>query len=313
VTIAALARAAGIKQRGDYPPARYLAAAEKGFAHLESKNLAYDDDHQENIIDDYAALLAASELYAATHKGGYLDSARKRAGSLVKRLHKDERYSGFWRADGAGQRPYFHAAEAGLPVVALLRYAALEPEGPRRQTAIETIGKSLTFELGITREVFNPFGYARQYVRDLDGSKRGAFFFPHKNESGYWWQGENARLGSLAAAALLASRALPAMKKDLIAYATDQLDWIFGLNPFDTCFMHGKGRNNAEYLPENPNAAGGICNGITGGYDDEHDVAFLPAPYDKDPGQNWRWSEQWLAHGAWATLALAAQAAVYGP
>ena len=61
---------------GDYPAARYLAAAEKGFAHLQAKNLEYVDDHQENIIDDYTALLAATELYQATKKAR---TSRRRA------------------------------------------------------------------------------------------------------------------------------------------------------------------------------------------------------------------------------------------
>ena len=58
------------------------------------------------------------------------------------------------------------------------------------------------------RQAPNPFGYARQYVKD-PGGKRAAFFMPHRNETGYWWQGENARLASLAAAALLGSRLAP--------------------------------------------------------------------------------------------------------
>jgi hypothetical protein len=37
-----------------------------------------------------------------------------------------------------------------------------------------------------------------------------------------------------------------------------------------------------------------------------------PPPHDQDPGENWRWSEQWLPHGAWLVLALAAQQAALG-
>jgi hypothetical protein len=40
--------------------------------------------------------------------------------------------------------------------------------------------------------------------------------------------------------------------------------------------------------------------------DDGNDIAFLPKPWDADPSHNWRWSEQWLPHGAWMFLALAA-------
>ncbi len=313
VAIAALARASTLKLHGEYPSARYLAAAKLGFAHLTQNNLQYDDDHQENIIDDYTALLAASELYAATKSGSYLDSARKRSAALIARLHRDTRYGGFWRADATGERPFFHAVDAGLPVIALLRYAALETDSPLRQRALEAIHESLTFELQLTHEVANPFGYGRQYVKALNGPKHSAFFIPHENESGYWWQGENARLASLAAAALAAAQVLPTGKPELTTYAVDQLDWIFGLNPFDVCFLHGRGRNNAEYVPETPNLPGGICNGVTAGYTEEHGIAFLPEPFAHDPEQNWRWSEQWLPHVAWAILALSEQHATLNP
>lgn len=313
MAIAALARAATLAQSGEFSARAYLAAAEKGFAHLQAHNLRYLDDHQENVIDDYCALLAAVELHQATKKDGYLAAARSRRDSLVKRLHRDQAFSGFWRADASGERPFFHATDAGLPVVALLRYIAVEPHAGLREEATKAVLASLQFELAITREVANPFGYARQYVRDLGQGKRSAFFFPHQNESGYWWEGESARLASLAAAAFMAGRHVPPeLRRQLEAYAVDQLDWTFGLNPFDACMQRGQGRNTPDYSPDWPSAPGGVASGITSGFDDEHDIALLPPPHDKDPAQDWRWSEQWLPHGAWLVLALAAQQAALG-
>jgi hypothetical protein len=310
MAIAALARAATLGQSGEFPASAYLAAAEKGFAHLQVHNLRYLDDHQENVIDDYCGLLAAVELRQATSKDEYLAAARSRRDSLVKRLHRDEAFSGFWRADATGDRPFFHAVDAGLPVVALLRYVAVEPDAGLREEATKAVLASLQFELAITREVANPFGYARQYVKDLGKGKRSAFFFPHQNESGYWWEGESARLASLAAAAFLGGRhAPPELRRELEAYAIDQLDWTFGLNPFDASMQRGQGRNTPDYSPDWPSAPGGVASGITSGFDDEHDIALLPPPHDQDPGENWRWSAQWLPHGAWLVLALAAQQA----
>jgi hypothetical protein len=311
MAIAALARASTLSSSGEFASSRYLDAATKGFAHLQQHNREYLDDKQENIIDDYCALLAATELYHATKKPEFLDAARQRRASLINRLSKDDKFDGFWRADDKGARPFFHASDAGLPVVALLRYAAVETEAAQRDEALNAVRRSLQFELTITREVANPFGYARQYVKDLGKGTRSAFFFPHENESGYWWQGENARLGSLAAAALLGARHTSGdMRRDLETYAVDQLNWIFGLNPFDASMQHGKGRNNPDYMPEWPNAPGGVCNGITSGFADEHDIALLPMPQAEDPAQNWRWGEQWIPHGSWLVLALAAQASL---
>ena len=310
LAIAALARVSALKRSGDYAPAEYLAAAEKGFQHLQAHNLEYVGDHKESIIDDYCALLAASELYNVTTNTAYLQAARIRADSLAKRISKDDRYSGWWRADEDGTRPFFHVVEAGLPVVALVRYLQFENDTGRKTVAVKAIQDSLRFELAITKEVSNPFGLARQYVKDVGDGKRSAFFFPHKNETGYWWSGENSRLASLATAALLGSRfTTTEMAAELKAYGRSQVNWILGLNPYDICMLQGKGRNNpSNYVAGAPNPSGGICNGITSGVEDEHDIAFLPAPYGQRGEWSWRWNEQWIPHSAWMILAFAAEA-----
>jgi hypothetical protein len=307
LAIAALARASSVASNAE--ATAFREAAVRGFAHLEAHNREYLDDGEENIIDDYCALLAATELYRAAGQERFLAAARLRAERLAERLHQDERYSGWWRADSRGERPFFHAAEAGLPVVALLRYLQSEADEGRAGRARAAVLRSLEFELWITAEAPNPFGYARQYVKPVDGPRRAAFFFPHRNESGYWWQGENARLASLAAATRLASASLdpdPGLQARLQIYAADQLNWILGCNPFGACLLHGFGRNNPEYEERWPNAYGGICNGITGGFADEEDIDFLPWPYAERGEHRWRWSEQWLPHAAWYLLAVCA-------
>ena len=227
-------------------------------------------------------------------------------------MSTDDRYKGWWRADDTGDRPFFHAVEAGFPIVALCRFLQIEKQDPNRQRIITALRTSVDFELGITTEANNPFGYARQYVKAVnEPAKRAAFFMPHKNETGYWWQGENARLASLASAFSMAMPYLSeAQNPRARRYAADQLDWILGLNPFDMCMLDGAGRNNPEYHETggNLNYRGGVCNGITGA-DDETDIAFMPPPYDKDVNARWRWAEQWLPHSSWLMLALAASLA----
>ncbi|MCU4176146.1 glycoside hydrolase family 9 protein [Carboxylicivirga sp. N1Y90] len=311
VSIAALARISQLNIAGEFDSETYLNAAIKGFDHLIANNLKYVDDGKENIIDDYCALLAAVELFSATEDKKYLTHARQRASNLTNRLMDDERMSNWLRADDEGLRPFFHGAEAGLPIIALNEYYGIETDADNKQATMTAINKMVQFELNITNEVNNPFGYARQYVKAVNEDEpRSAFFLPHQNESGYWWQGENARLASLATALLKVQALLSdELKGEAKAYAANQINWILGLNPYNMCMLEGAGRNNPIYKEEgiSYNYRGGVCNGITAGFEDESDLGFMPMPYNDDPAQRWRWSEQWLQHGGWLMPALAHQ------
>jgi Glycosyl hydrolase family 9/Cellulase N-terminal ig-like domain len=310
IAIAALAKASTYPVSGDFKSSDYLKAAEDGFAFLEKNNLQYVNDGKENIVDDYCALTAATELYKATHKDIYKQAADRRAHNLMSRLISDGPHQNYWRADDAA-RPFFHASDAGFPVVSLVWYSEIADPATQKQV-FETVRKSLTFELATTAEVNNPFGYAREYVQDKTGTRRTTFFFPHNSDAAPWWQGENARLASLATAARLAAphyKEDPAFQHQLESYATNQLNWILGLNPFDSTMLNGVGRNNPRYMffasYEFTNAPGGISNGITGGFKDEENIDYN-LTYKQTGGDNdWRWGEQWIPHDAWYLLAVA--------
>jgi len=308
LAIAALARAAALGAPGELR-SQYLRSAEEAWSFLAANNARLTNDGRENIVDDYCALLAATELFRATHKPEYQAAADARAASLVKRLAPGPR--AYWRADD-GDRPFFHAADAGLPVVSLLRYLeSAEPE--RRAAALGAVRASLQWELQMSAEVANPFGYARQLVQTTKGVRETRFFFPHDSEAAPWWQGEDARLASLAFAA---RRALPYFADDrgftarLGRYAQDQLDWILGRNPFDASLLQGSGRGNPEYLffgsYEYTNAPGGIVNGVTSGFDDPQGIDFNLPHTVTGADNDWRWGEQWLPHATWYMLAVAA-------
>ncbi|HEX4511099.1 MAG TPA: hypothetical protein VH328_13510, partial [Burkholderiaceae bacterium] len=166
----------------------------------------------------------------------------------------------------------------------------------------------LAFELSATRDgAPNPLGYPRQRIVMPGRAASTQFFVPHDNESGYWWQGENARLGSLATSARAAQclqLADDAFDAGLAAYAQRALDWLFGANPFDACMLQGWGHDPPRYEPGFWNAPGGVCNGITSGLVDENDIDFRQ-PHETDPSHSWRWTEQWIPHAAWLFCALA--------
>lgn len=312
MAIAALARAARCGIPGEYENSDYLQAAVRGWEHLLQHNGEYLDNGRENIIDTYCALTAAVELYKTTGAARFLSAAGLRVDELDDLY---DRKLGYWLVEDESERPYFHAAEAGLPIVALTEYCKLgDAPAERRARAQELVKQALSDILTATgaagsEEAANPFMLARQWVKPVGGEVRCAFFVPHNNETGYWWQGENARLASLACAARRAVRYFddsPGTTGKLNEFADAQLHWILGRNPFDMCMLQGHGRNNPRYEEFYPNAPGGICNGITAGFSDEADIDFLPAEVEGRGDHRWRWSEQWIPHAAWFLLALAA-------
>ncbi|SKB92178.1 glycoside hydrolase family 9 protein [Daejeonella lutea] len=307
IAIASLARISQWKKNGVFTADQYLDGAKRAFAHLLVNNSKYADDGKDNIIDDYCALMAATELWIATDEPLYRDEARKRAANLTARMTPE----GYFRSDD-GDRPYFHASDAGLPVVALSRYLKKEKDATLRTAALNVIRKALDYNLAVTNKVANPFGYARQTFKHKGTIKEG-FFIPHENETGWWWQGENARLGSLATAALVGGRLVyPAqgnwgVKAPLAEYASQQLSWVLGSNPYAMCFMYGFGKNNVPYMAAlfgHGSQAGGISNGITG-KDGNGDGSGIDFKLHAD-GNEWRWTEQWIPHAAWFLQAIAA-------
>jgi len=176
----------------------------------------------------------------------------------------------------------------------------------------KAIKSSFQFELKVTNEVNNPFGYSRQLVQDTLGKRRTSFFFPQGSDASPWWQGENARLASMATAARLAAGLFTDDKPfhdQLETFAIDQLNWILGLNPFDASMLQGTGHNNPAYgffgTFEYTNAPGGIVNGVTSGLNDENDIDFNLSYAQIHKDYDWRWAEQWLPHTAWYLLAVA--------
>lgn len=305
--IAALARISGWKQNGTFTGAQYLNAAKRAYAHLTVNNTKYTDDGKENIIDDYCALMAATELWIATDSAYYGDEARKRAAGLAKRMSP----AGYFLADDK-DRPFWHAADAGLPIIALCRYLSKEKETEKRTSTLAVIKKALDYNLDVTNRVNNPFGYARQTFK-YQGKVKDGFFIPHENETGWWWQGENARLGSLATAAIVGGRLVyPAsngwgVKDSLANYAAQQISWILGCNPYNVCFMYEFGKNNVPYMKAlfgHGSQRGGISNGITG-KKENGDGSGIDYKIT-DNGNEWRWTEQWIPHSAWFLQALTA-------
>ena len=444
MSIAALALASRTGVSGSFTGAQYLAAAQLGFDHLSAVKGRWDDDGRENLIDHYCALLAAVELYQATQDPRYADSAAERADSIVARQEAPG-----WFLSDDGARPFYHAVDEGLPLVALWAYLEIDPSSPRSDAVRATLAKSVQWYRSLTRGVANPFLYPRMYAPDapptgaaspggdlavgaaatssstqggypasnaVDGSlntrwggalgdstasltvdlgrvvlldsvaidweaaygkkyqlristddanwttvcaggaagpgwdghgipgdsaryvrmqgqelaqpsygfslyefqvfgsvpsspvvqvpSSARFFMPHDNETGYWWQGENARLGSLSAAFLLAGRDIsPSWSlsgtDSLSQEGMAGLDWVLGKNTAGENFMFGVAGGNTSPYDGGTNRAGGICNGITANSDaDQSPVYYDNTGTSNPPYFYWHWTEQWIPHDA---------------
>lgn len=313
LAIAALATASTLPGHGEFTAKQYLATAEAAYRFLAAHNAEVLEDGKPDIVDDFAALMATTELYRATRDATYRRAADAWGRQLMARLTVHQGFSGYW-SDGSDKRPFFSASDAGLPVVALVDYAGIaNPEA--RTATLKAIRRSLDFELTTTADVNNPFGYARQWVTLPGGKLATRFFMPHDTAVAPWWQGENARLGSLAAAARAAAPLFAddaAFQQQLRAYADDQLNWILGLNPYDTSMLMGAGvtPRNGQYLFFNSweytSAPGGIVNGMTSarGSADDTGIAFNLGYATTHVDDDWRWTEQWVPHDAWFLYAV---------
>lgn len=290
-----------------YSQREYIEAAKDAWAYLSRSNERYTNDGQWNLVDEYCALLALTELYLTTQEYGYLLQARDMAGRVAARTVVTG--EGMRRLEVAPGLPFYHAADEGLPLVALLQYAQAEPDAAKAAGAVRCAEEVMRWKLALTDRRANPFGYP--VLESLeDGRIAEKFFFPHNSTAAPWWQGDNARIASLAAAAAELARmtddaALAARCRRL---AQDPLDWIMGLNPFDSCMIEGYGRSNIQYFFQNRydflNCPGGIVNGITSHTHDEEGIEFVQQPTD-EVNDNWRWAEQWIPHATWYLYAMA--------
>lgn len=309
--IAALAIASRYYYPGtDYTRDEYLNAAKDAWHYLEVNNERYTNDGAWNLLDEYCALLALTELYRACGEYEYLCEAGGMAERIYERIREDAKGEVYLTVKE--EQPFFHAADEGLPIVCLLEYAKIELNREKAAKARAVCEKLMRSLLVRTEAVVNPFDYPRMLIEAGETGRREQFFFPHHTSVSPWWQGDNARILSLSTAA----RNMAYVTKDaalaerLHRFADNQINWIMGLNPFDSCMMEGYGKNNVEYFFDGRydfiNCPGGICNGITSGLENEESIALIRKPCEAIQ-DNWRWAEQWIPHVSWFICAQAAK------
>lgn len=309
--IAALAIASRYYYPGtDYSRDEYLNAAKDAWHYLAANNERYTNDGEWNLLDEYCSLLALTELYRASGEYEYLCEAGTMAERIYDRAREDRNGNSYLTS--IGEQPFFHASDEGLAVIGLLEYAKVELDGEKADKARLFCEKMMRGVLERTEGVNNPFGYPRMLVKAGAKEEKEQFFFPHDTSVAPWWQGDNARILSLSAAARNTARVVSDEKlaERLNRFADNQINWIMGLNPFESCMMEGYGKNNVEYFfggrYDFINCPGGICNGITSGLEDEEGIELIRKPCEAIQ-DNWRWAEQWIPHVSWFICAETAK------
>ncbi|MBN2327936.1 MAG: glycoside hydrolase family 9 protein [Candidatus Omnitrophica bacterium] len=116
-----------------------------------------------------------------------------------------------------------------------------------------------------------------------------------------WWVGINSNLASSGIGLLKASEILDDV--ELKAYAQKQLDWIIGVNPFNSSNIVGVGYNHpahfpgSTFIPRTLVLPGAVLNGLGGDHDDPPIIG----------GGDWQISEYWtpmVAYTLWLMAEL---------
>jgi hypothetical protein len=244
-----------------------------------------------NVASAYL-LLSALDLHAVSGQPAFLDSARRAVESLLAQQVTSGRLQGAFGT-------YGEAIAASLA-----SFALAQPQDPLTPRTTQALRQYLIF---CTRQADNAFGFSRQPAGEAYQ------FFPPD-------MGSSFQVLSRAWAAVLIFR----LTRDPAAlrFATDQMDWLLGKNPYDLCLFEGKGSRNPPRYHHRYNAIpgherGAVPGTVPNGFVREMGMADRPG-LDLSRGGNrapsFRTSEPWLVHNLFYLLAVSElNAAVQSP
>jgi len=209
---------------------------------------------------------------------------------------------GFFYTSQTNSEPYKDIWQGPLPFISLCNLAELFPTHPDVETWKDMIKRYSVDYLEFFSQK-NSFGIVPYglYSKENPGGNRkeGIYwyrYFMHPDLS--WWVGINANLASAGIGLLKAAKILH--MPELLSVAQRQLDWITGLNPFNSSTVIGVGYNHPvrmingnEFRPPTPVLPGAVMNGLGG---DKDDMPYL------NEKNNYNQSEYWtpmVAYTLW--------------
>jgi hypothetical protein len=233
-----------------------------------------------------AAIAALVEIYRAVNDPRLLELIIGYADALLDlqvTRPEDSRssvYGFFWNRRESSQapdtlEPYKSIWQGCWPFLGLVDLYALYPNHPKSELWANAIRnycdnyiKPMT-----ERNAFGivPYGLFR---KDPGGNRNlGRFWYRWFMEANPdWYVGINSNLAATGMALAKAARILKQPK--WAALAQRQLDWILGVNPFNSSTVMGLGTNNpqqmfgGEFYPSTPFLPGAVMNGISGDVND---------------------------------------------
>jgi hypothetical protein len=233
-----------------------------------------------------AAIAALVEIYRAVNDSRLLELIIGYADALLELQvirPEDSRssvYGFFWNRRESSQapetlEPYKSIWQGCWPFLGLVDLYALYPNHPKSELWANAIRNYCDNYLKpmTERNAFGivPYGLFR---KDPGGNRNlGRFWYRWFMETNpEWYVGINSNLAATGMALAKAARILKQSK--WAALAQRQLDWILGVNPFNSSTVMGQGTNNpqqmfgGEFYPSTPFLPGAVMNGISGDVND---------------------------------------------
>jgi hypothetical protein len=233
-------------------------------------------------------LMSAVELHAVTGEQKYLEAAQRCAEAILKSQKDSGRHQGAFGS--------FGEVDAGALAFFALRY----PQDPLKEKISAALRRYIAF---CQTTADNPFGLSKESVGEQD------YFFEPTSTLGHNWV-----LLTKAWAASLTYKLTG--DEQALRFAVDQMDWVFGKNPYGLCMFEGKGAFNPpryhhryDSIPGRDRGAvpGTVPNGCVrtpSALDQPGFDLSRPAPGRRHA--SYRTSEPWLVHNLWFLMAISA-------
>ncbi|MDP4221815.1 MAG: glycoside hydrolase family 9 protein [Bacteroidota bacterium] len=248
----------------------------------------------ENAAIIGASMQAGNELYKTTRKDTYFDFAAGQAAKLRKlqvSSHDNNILNGFFYTSQSGKEPFKDIWQGCLGFITASDMIATNPS--HRDAAVwKQIVSDYSQQYLKLMAGKNSFGivpYGLFEGKDPGGNRKtGEYWYRYFMQPELsWWVGINSNLASAGVGLMKASKALN--DPELMILAQRQLDWIIGVNPFNSSTIETVGYNNpvhfpgSTFIPQTPVLPGAVLNGLGGDANDQPVIG----------NGNWQISEYW--------------------